>query len=56
MIHLAPLPQILGQADRLDPQALSVTFLDGLEHVFDLDHGRCSFLENQPAAYAVCSH
>src|SRR6185437_11203899 len=38
MVHLAPLGQVLGQADRFNPHPLPVVASGGFEKMLDLDH------------------
>ena len=42
MVHLAPLFQVRGQTDRLNPYPVSIFFLHRIHEVLDRDHGLCS--------------
>ena len=39
VVHLTPLAQVAGQVMRLDPNPLSIIFLERIHQVLDLDHG-----------------
>jgi hypothetical protein len=39
VIDLAPLAQILGATEGLNPEPLTVSLFDRIEHILDVHHG-----------------